>query len=111
MINAVMATSMAIGTSLSGIIYNKLGFYGAYGISSVLIIIGLVYGSFFVKDIAPVVENDKKKSYKTTLSEFFDFKSIGETLKMPFKERPNNKKHRIIILLIILMTGAGTNAG
>ncbi|KAL5244759.1 hypothetical protein ACI65C_012169 [Semiaphis heraclei] len=110
-LNAVMAVSMAIGTSMSGIIYNKLGFYGAYGISSVLIIIGLLYGLLFVKDVTPVTEVNKNKSYRTTISEFLDFKHITQSFKTTFKKRPNKQRIKIIILIIIFMASAGVNAG
>lgn len=108
-INAVMAISMALGTSLSGIVYNSLGFYGAYGIASLLLVIGLLYGSLCVEDVFPITKVEENKSYKTIISEFFDFKSINRSLFTAFKDRPNNK--RLIVLLIILMAGSGTNAG
>lgn len=110
-LNAVMAVSMALGTSMSGIIYNKLGFYGAYGISSTLIIIGLLYGLLFVKDVTPVTEVNKNKSYRTTISEFLDFRHITQSFNTTFKKRPNRQRIRIIILLIIFMASAGINAG
>uniref|UniRef100_A0A2S2QYI7 Solute carrier family 46 member 3 n=1 Tax=Sipha flava TaxID=143950 RepID=A0A2S2QYI7_9HEMI len=110
-LNAVMAISMALGTSLSGIVYNQLGFYGAYGLSSVLIIIGLVYGLLFVEEIAPITVVNENKSFKTTLTEFFNFKQVTESLKTTFKKRPNTQRLKIIVLLIILMANAGTNNG
>ncbi|CAH1725969.1 solute carrier family 46 member 3-like isoform X2 [Aphis gossypii] len=110
-LNAVMAVSMAIGTSMSGIIYNKLGFYGAYLTTSSLIIIGLVYGLLFVKDVTPVTEVDKNKSYRTTISEFLDFTHITQSFSTTFKQRPNRQRIRIIILLIIFMASSGINAG
>ncbi|CAI6343437.1 unnamed protein product [Macrosiphum euphorbiae] len=91
-LNAVMAVSMALGTSMSGIIYNKLGFYGAY-------------------DVTPVTEVNKNKSYRTTISEFLDFKHITQSVNTTFKKRPNKQRIRIIILLIIFMASAGINAG
>jgi PCFT/HCP family folate transporter-like MFS transporter 1/3 len=106
-----MAISMALGTSLSGIVYNQLGFYGAYGLSSVLIIIGLVYGLLFVEEIAPITVVNENKSFKTTLTEFFNFKQVTESLKTTFKKRPNTQRLKIIVLLIILMANAGTNNG
>lgn len=110
-LNAVMAVSMAIGTSMSGIIYNKLGFYGAYLTTSALIIIGLVYGLLFVKDVTPVTEMDKNKSYRTTISEFLDFTHITQSFTTTFKQRPNSQRMRIIILLIIFMASSGVTAG
>lgn len=105
---------MVIGTSLSGIVYNKLGFYGAYGISSVLLLMGISYGLIFVKDVDPYVEMDgrsKSKSFKLTVLEIFDLKLITESFKTTFKKRTSAQRIRIIILLIILMISAGTNNG
>ncbi|XP_025202486.1 solute carrier family 46 member 3-like [Melanaphis sacchari] len=110
-LNAILAVSMAIGTSLSGIVYNKLGFYGVYGLSSTLIIIGLIYGLLFVKDVTPVSEVNKNKSYRTTISEFLDFSHITQSFNTTFKKRPNDQRLRIIIVLIIFMASAGINAG
>lgn len=101
---------MAIGTSMSGIVYNKLGFYGVYGISSMLLVIGLFYGKFVVKDIVPtkIVDNQMNKS---GVSGFFDFKNITQSLKTTFKKRSGSQRLRIVILLVILMTSSGTNNG
>ncbi|VVC29237.1 Hypothetical protein CINCED_3A021200 [Cinara cedri] len=110
-VNAAMAISMALGTSLSGILYNKLGYYGVYGISTVLLIIGLIYGKLYVRDVAPVTETNANKSYKTVFVEFFDTQHIAQSVKTTFKERPSTQRLRILILLIILMTNAGTNNG
>jgi len=106
-----MAVSMAVGTSMSGIVYNKLGFYGAYGISSALIMIGLLYGILFVKDVTPVMEVNKNKSYRTTISEFLNFQHITQSFNTTFKKRPNRQRIRIIILLIVFMARSGINAG
>lgn len=107
-----MALSMAIGTSLSGIVYNRLGFYGAYGISTLLLVIGLVYGLLFIKDVTPVTADlDIKKSFRTQVSEFFNMKHIYQSLNTTFKKRPNDQRRRIIILLIILVTCSGITNG
>lgn len=102
---------MAIGTLLSGIVYNKLGFYGAYGISSVLLIIGLLYGLLCVDDFAPDTEAEKSKSYGTAVSEFFNLNHITDSFYTTFKKRPNTQRLRIIILLITVITSAGTTNG
>lgn len=106
-----MAVSMAIGTSLSGIIYNKLGFYGAYGVSSVLLIIGLFYGLLYVKEVAPILETDKKKMSTGTNTNFFNLKNVTQSLNTTFKKRPANQRLQICVLLIILMLLSGTNNG
>lgn len=110
-LNAVMAISMAIGTSLSGVVYNRLGFYGAYGISSVLLVIGLVYGLLFLEDVVPATEMDRNQSCCTTVTEFFDMSRITQSLSTTFKKRPGTQRLKIIILIVILMASAGTNYG
>lgn len=106
-----MAISMAVGTSMSGIVYNKLGFYGAYGVSSILLVIGLLYGLFFVDDIAPVKGLDEKKSFRKSVLEFFDLRHVTQSFSTTFKKRQGNQRLKIIILLITLMGSAGTNYG
>jgi len=106
-----MAISMAVGTSLSGIVYNRLGFYGAYGISSALLLVGLFYGLLYVKDFAPVAETGRDKSCRTAVSEFFSLKHVAQSLRTTFRKRPSTQRLRILILLVILMTSAGTNNG
>lgn len=102
---------MAIGTLLSGIVYNKLGFYGAYGISSILLIIGVLYGQLCVNDFTPDTETNKNKSYGTAVSEFFNLNHITDSFYTTFKKRPNTQRLQIIILLITVITNAGTNNG
>lgn len=106
-----MAISMAIGTLLSGIVYNKLGFYGAYGISSILLIIGLLYGLLCVDDFAADSDVEKSKSYRTAVSEFFNLNHITDSFYTTFKKRPNTQRLQIIILLITVIISAGTNNG
>lgn len=106
-----MSISMAIGTSLSGVVYNRLGFYGAYGVSSALLAAGLAYGLLCVDDVPLVAQADKDKPFSTTVMEFFDLSRITQSLSTTFRPRPGTQRLKIIILLFILMTSAGTTYG
>lgn len=106
-----MAISMAVGTSLSGVVYLTLGFYGAYGLSSILLVVGILYGLFCVEDIVTESASDKNRPVCTTVLEFFDLKHVTRSLYTTFKKRPGNQRLKIIILLFILMTSSGTNYG
>ncbi|XP_050422784.1 proton-coupled folate transporter-like [Adelges cooleyi] len=110
--HAMMTVAMSISTSLSGIVYSELGFYGAYGVSSGLIVLGILYGSFFVKDVNPKVnELVDSQSFWSKVKDFFDVRQIFGALKVTFRKRPNNDKSKIIVILIISLLAAAPNNG
>jgi len=93
---------MAIGTALSGITFQKLGFYGVYGTSSALCVIGLLYGLVFIKEVSPnELDNKTKTQNNGVLNGFFNAKHIQEAFKVTFKDGPHNRKLRIIMLMCI----------
>jgi len=94
---------MAIGTALSGITFQKLGFYGVYGVSSVLCIIGLLYGLVFIKEVSPnTPENAITQTRNNGLfNGFFNAKHIQEAFKVTFKDGPQHRKLKIIMLMCI----------
>jgi len=94
---------MAIGTALSGITFQKLGFYGVYGMSSALYIIGLLYGLLFIKEVSPKEPENAiiQTRNKGLFNGFFNAKHIQEAFKVTFKDGPHNRKLRIIMLMCI----------
>jgi len=94
---------MAIGTALSGITFQKLGFYGVYGVSSALCIIGFLYGLVFIKEVSPnKPENTITQTRNNGLfNGFFNAKHIQEAFKVTFKDGPQNRKLKIIMLMCI----------
>jgi len=95
---------MAIGTALSGIAFREIGFYGVYTTSFVLYIIGLLYGSLFVKEVSPnkIEIMDQKKTHGL-FNGFFNAKHIKKAFNVTFKEGPYNRKLRIIMLMFIAL--------
>lgn len=61
MVNLGVMLGLPIGTSLSGIVLKKLGYYGAYGISLTLHTINLLYSIFVLSDPQRTPENKKVK--------------------------------------------------
>jgi len=104
LVNVLSSVSMAIGTALSGITFHKLGFYGVYGVSSVLCIIGILYGLVFIKEVSPSEpENAITQTRKNGLfNGFFNAKHLHEAFKVTFKDGPQNRKLRIIMLMCIV---------
>ncbi|CAI6344703.1 unnamed protein product [Macrosiphum euphorbiae] len=102
-VNILSLVGMAIGTALSGITFQKLGFYGVYGVSSVLFIIGLLYGLVFIKEVSPnKPENAIPQTRNNGLfNGFFNAKHIQEAFKVTFKDGPQNRKLKIIMLMCI----------
>lgn len=102
-VNLLSTVGMAIGTALSGITFQKLGFYGVYGLSSALCVIGLLYGLVFIKEVSP---NEQENTTTQTRNDglfngFFNAKHIREAFKVTFKDGPHNRKLRIIMLMLI----------
>ncbi|XP_060833931.1 uncharacterized protein LOC132917281 [Rhopalosiphum padi] len=101
-VNLLSTVGMAIGTALSGITFQKLGFYGVYGTSSALCVIGLLYGLVFIKEVSPnELDNKTKTQNNGVLNGFFNAKHIQEAFKVTFKDGPHNRKLRIIMLMCI----------
>ncbi|XP_025202483.1 uncharacterized protein LOC112599685 [Melanaphis sacchari] len=102
-VNLLSTVGMAIGTALSGITFQKLGFYGVYGSSSLLCILALLYGLIFIKEVPPPNKSDNMTQAQNNglFNGFFNAKHIQEAFKVTFKDGPHNRKLRIIMLMCI----------
>lgn len=65
-ISLCMTAGGPIGSALSGILLRKIGYYGVFSICSVMYLMGLSYGIFFIKDIEMSAENKLEKKVKFT---------------------------------------------
>ncbi|XP_050422786.1 thymic stromal cotransporter homolog [Adelges cooleyi] len=110
LVTLLTTVGLAIGTSLSGITFRDLGFYGVYGISSALYIIALVYGLLFLKEVSAKVPEGTEPPKKTGIAlvkDFFDAKHIETAFQITFKDGPHNRKLRIIMLMVIVFLVMG----
>ncbi|KAJ8924139.1 hypothetical protein NQ315_006923 [Exocentrus adspersus] len=115
-VNMFLNVSICIGISLSGILYEKIGFYGVYSFSLVMYFVALVYGLFFVKDIREI-EMEKgiyKKQVgkrKNICVDFFDFSHVMKTLTVCFKKGARNRRARICVIMVLVMVVIGPMHG
>ncbi|XP_041975986.1 solute carrier family 46 member 3-like [Aricia agestis] len=102
LINFCMTVGFPIGLTLSGSLLSNIGYYGCYGLAGGLHVINLAYNIFILRD-PPKTEEQKSHNGKGLchyLRVFFDFTNIKETFRVVFKNGPNNRRVRIILMLI-----------
>lgn len=121
-LNLSLTIGLSLGIALSGILFQKLGFYGIFAISSTLYSLGLLYGYFFIEDPrigkTPVVclpnklsKNDKQGTTCSDVTDFFDLKHIRNAFGVTFKRGNDNRRLRIIMMMIVLMVIMGPMSG
>lgn len=97
-----MTMSFPIGMGLSGVLLRYVGYYGVFGISAGLQLLNFCYIYFSIEDHTWLRDKTKEKlkGCKGFLLEFFDLKSLKETMEIAFKKGPNNRRLRICLVLI-----------
>ncbi|XP_047985958.1 solute carrier family 46 member 3-like isoform X2 [Leguminivora glycinivorella] len=90
-----------IGLSLSGVILKRYGYYAVYFTSLTMHILNLIYFIYKLRDPERTEQqkNHDGKGFCYFLRLFFDFTNIKETVRVVFKDGPNNRRVRICILL------------
>lgn len=118
-LNLSLTVGLSFGIALSGILFQKLGFYGIYIICTILYVLGLLYGYAFIKDKkkksdslvsvnnAPI----KEPSFRADLREFFDLKHIINAFGVTFRKGNDNRRARIIMMMLVLMIIMGPMTG
>ncbi|XP_075970209.1 lysosomal proton-coupled steroid conjugate and bile acid symporter SLC46A3-like [Anticarsia gemmatalis] len=103
-LNLCMTVGFPIGMGLSGVLLRVLGYYGVFSISAMLQFINFCYVLFFIEDHTWLANKDKVKRTGCTgfLLEFFDFRSLKETVEIAFKKGPNNRRLRICLILSVV---------
>ncbi|XP_018573988.1 uncharacterized protein LOC108913018 isoform X2 [Anoplophora glabripennis] len=115
-VNMFLNVSVCIGISLSGILYEKIGFYGVYSLALTMYFTALIYGTFFVKDIREIememgiykANNEKKKNI---ILDFFDYNHVKKTIMVCFKKGKKNRRTRICVIMILVMVVIGPMHG
>lgn len=103
-VSVLVTISLGLGSTMSGILFNKLGFSGVFLLSIAMYTIALIYIHFKIHDTEEVkempVEEAPKKGF---LRDLFDLTHIKETIKVAFKRGPRNRKKRICAIMLLLM--------
>ncbi|XP_060524702.1 probable peptidoglycan muropeptide transporter SLC46 isoform X2 [Cylas formicarius] len=110
-VNVFCSLGIPIGLALSGILYKKIGFYGVFSISACMYIVALYYGFTKVKEHKRVDTPSVGSSPCAFLADFFDVRHILETFKVAFKEGPNNRKVKVMLLMLVVMVVIGPMHG
>lgn len=87
----------------------KIGFYGVFSISASLYLIAFIYGVFLVKEpkSKKIMEKDNLSEKKSLLADFFDREHVINTIKVAFKNGPNQRRMRVIMLMVVVMVVIG----
>ncbi|CAG9785258.1 unnamed protein product [Diatraea saccharalis] len=104
MVNFSFTVSFPVAAASSGVILKNLGYYGAFGISLGYHIINLLYSVIVLKD--PPRTNDQKEHDRKGVGHFFrtffDLSNVKETVTVVFKNGPNKRRLRMIVLLCVV---------
>lgn len=115
-VNMFLNVSVCIGISLSGILFEKIGFYGVYSLALVMYFSALVYGVFFVKDIRDIemekgIFEESSQKKRNFFLDFFDVNHVKKTFMVCFKKGKRNRRLRICIIMVLVMVVIGPMHG
>ncbi|XP_026328952.1 proton-coupled folate transporter-like [Hyposmocoma kahamanoa] len=99
-----------IGMALSGILLERIGYYGVFSLSSLLYIFSLLYGIYYMED--PKLPTPKEiTENKGFVKTFFDLRHVKDTATVVLKKGPNRRKIKSIMILVCLAIVDGPNMG
>ncbi|CAH0749896.1 unnamed protein product [Diatraea saccharalis] len=103
-VNFCMTVGFPVGMGLSGVLLKNFGFYGCYAIAGSLQFINMLYSSFAVKDPkrTPGQKKHDRKGVGHFFRTFFDLSNVKETVTVVFKNGPNKRRLRMIVLLCVV---------
>lgn len=112
-VNVFCSLGIPIGLALSGVAYKAIGFYGVFAISAVMYLIAFWYCYFFVPEskTVPPVNIDTNISKRGFIKDFFDFRHVTDTFKVAFKEGENNRKIKVLLIMLVVMVVIGPMHG
>lgn len=108
LVHIIAAAVAPIGYSLSGVLFENIGFYGVFSISLILFALAFFYAIFYVKEPRSSAVNLPKRNLCVDL---FDPQHIVETVVAVFKKRSGTKRLRIILLMLTFIVILGPSNG
>lgn len=98
-VSVFVSLAAPVGTILSGVLYQVIGFYGIFSTVAILYLVGLIYGQLRVKEAKP-----PNKLPNNFCKELFDVKHISETFKVAFKDRGGVLRLKILLVMALSFT-------
>lgn len=93
-------------TCANSAFHSQIGFYGVYSTSLTLQFSAFLYGVFWVRDI-PRSMAKPIGNQKPFLADFFDLAHINDTLRVTFKQGKQNRRAKVIMLMLVVMIVSG----
>ncbi|ALC49420.1 CG15890 [Drosophila busckii] len=104
-LNVCFSVGVPIGMAFSGVLLKQIGFYGVFSISAAFYVLAFVYGFFFLDE--PVARPEKTAPQRSLLADFFDKEHVVQTFRVAFKKGENQRRQRVILLMIVVMVIIG----
>ncbi|XP_018800465.1 PREDICTED: solute carrier family 46 member 3 [Bactrocera latifrons] len=111
-LNVCFSVGVPIGMAFSGLLLKQIGFYGVFSISASLYLFSFLYGLFFLAEPRAKPEKSVPKGErKSLLADFFDKDHVVETFRVAFKRGENQRRQRVIMLMVVVMVVIGPMHG
>lgn len=116
LMNLFFGTAWPIGAALSGVLFQRLGFYGVYYISTALYVIALVYGLVYIRENPePSDKNNSpaqiRKSCMHHVNDFFNLNHIKGAFRVTFKNDSRQRRIQLIMLMFTIVVVQGPMQG
>ncbi|KAG5893055.1 hypothetical protein JTB14_014835 [Gonioctena quinquepunctata] len=109
--NVFCSLGIPIGLALSGILFKQIGFYGVFSISAVMYIIALYYGYKHIKEPKKLDVPTLPDHSCAFFRDFFDVKHLMDTFRVAFKTGENNRRTKVMLLMLVVMVVIGPMHG
>lgn len=110
-VNVFCSLGIPIGLALSGVAYKQIGFYGVFSISAVFYVMAFAYCYFYVEESKVIATVDPRREQCGFFKDFFDLKHVSDTFKVAFKKGENNRKIKVLLLMLVVMVVIGPMHG
>ncbi|CAK1603870.1 unnamed protein product [Parnassius mnemosyne] len=104
LINFSLTAGFPVGMGISGILLKTYGYYVCYGLACGIHAANFTYNLFFIKDTTKTKDQTEVggQGFLCFLRAFFDLTNIKEIFATILKHGPNNRRARIIVLLVVV---------
>ncbi|KAJ8919035.1 hypothetical protein NQ315_016941, partial [Exocentrus adspersus] len=110
-VNVFCSLGIPVGLALSGVLYKKIGFYGVFSISAVMYVMALYYGWKKVKEPKKIDVPTLPNQPCAFIRDFFDVRHLMDTFRVAFKQGENNRKLKVMLLMLVVMVVIGPMHG